>query len=412
MDDEDEVLVALAEELGPFVQYVGGPEHAHVLIGPLGACWCQMCLFPAGADGAALFSPFPLCSARERPFAGLSPFWFWPFRPFWRNPSTPPHTPWHLPPCPPPVPQRAPRPSRKRPPPTRDGITAETLAAVEETAVREKTVESLIKIGREMDEASFGEHFVALVQRLGGADWFSARTSAAGLCAVAYERAPAARGAVVALFADLCQDDTPMVRRATATALGPLAKVVSSEELTATLLPRFTALSGDEQDSVRLLALPNCVALCEVLGEELAGEHVHPVVLACIADRSWRVRYMVAQKICPLSELLGAARSEQDFLPAFVNLLNDSEAEVKASAAAQATGFAKLVPVAKVVSELMPCVVALSTDASQHVRCALFPCRMGGGKGGGCEGRCWSASVGAAPPVWWRGRGSGATLGW
>ena len=31
-DDEDEVLLAMAEELGNFVPYVGGPPHAHCLL--------------------------------------------------------------------------------------------------------------------------------------------------------------------------------------------------------------------------------------------------------------------------------------------------------------------------------------------------------------------------------------------
>jgi serine/threonine-protein phosphatase 2A regulatory subunit A len=35
MEDEDEVLVALAEELGTFEQYVGGSQYAHVLLAPL-----------------------------------------------------------------------------------------------------------------------------------------------------------------------------------------------------------------------------------------------------------------------------------------------------------------------------------------------------------------------------------------
>jgi serine/threonine-protein phosphatase 2A regulatory subunit A len=35
VDDEDEVLLAIAEELGNFVEYVGGPEHAITLLGPL-----------------------------------------------------------------------------------------------------------------------------------------------------------------------------------------------------------------------------------------------------------------------------------------------------------------------------------------------------------------------------------------
>ena len=36
VDDEDEVLLALADELGKnFEEYIGGKEHAHVLLGPL-----------------------------------------------------------------------------------------------------------------------------------------------------------------------------------------------------------------------------------------------------------------------------------------------------------------------------------------------------------------------------------------
>ena len=35
VEDEDEVLTALSEELGNFVEYVGGPEYGHVLLSPL-----------------------------------------------------------------------------------------------------------------------------------------------------------------------------------------------------------------------------------------------------------------------------------------------------------------------------------------------------------------------------------------
>lgn len=35
VEDEDEVLVALSEELGNFVEYVGGPAWGHVLLSPL-----------------------------------------------------------------------------------------------------------------------------------------------------------------------------------------------------------------------------------------------------------------------------------------------------------------------------------------------------------------------------------------
>src|SRR5699024_332399 len=35
VEDEDEVLVALSEELGSFIEYVGGSQWGHVLLSPL-----------------------------------------------------------------------------------------------------------------------------------------------------------------------------------------------------------------------------------------------------------------------------------------------------------------------------------------------------------------------------------------
>lgn len=35
VEDEDEVLTALSEELGNFIEYVGGPEYGHALLTPL-----------------------------------------------------------------------------------------------------------------------------------------------------------------------------------------------------------------------------------------------------------------------------------------------------------------------------------------------------------------------------------------
>lgn len=37
MEDDDEVLLVMAEELGGFVDLVGGPDKAVCLLGPLGA---------------------------------------------------------------------------------------------------------------------------------------------------------------------------------------------------------------------------------------------------------------------------------------------------------------------------------------------------------------------------------------
>ena len=69
-------------------------------------------------------------------------------------------------------------------------------------------------------------------------------------------------------FRNLCQDDTPMVRRAASSKLGEFAKVVEVEYLKSDLIPMFVNLAQDEQDSVRLLAVEACVSISGLLQTE------------------------------------------------------------------------------------------------------------------------------------------------
>ena len=64
----------------------------------------------------------------------------------------------------------------------------ESLATVEETVVRDKAVESLRAVSHEHCPADLEGHFVPLVKRLAGGDWFTSRTSACGLFSVCYPR--------------------------------------------------------------------------------------------------------------------------------------------------------------------------------------------------------------------------------
>lgn len=97
LDDEDEVLLVLAEEIGRLVEHVGGPEFAHTLLSPL-----------------------------------------------------------------------------------------ELLASVEETVVRDKAVESLVGIAGFLTEDQIETYVYPLIQRLAQGDFFTPKTSACGLFAVAY----------------------------------------------------------------------------------------------------------------------------------------------------------------------------------------------------------------------------------
>ncbi|CAH8861100.1 unnamed protein product [Trichobilharzia szidati] len=355
--DEDEVLLALAEQLGTLVPYVGGPEYAHSLLPPL-----------------------------------------------------------------------------------------ESLAAVEETVVRDKAVEALRKLAPDHTTDSIENYFNPLLHRLANGDWFTSRTSACALFSVVYPRVRSSeRWELLDFLRRLARDETPMVRRAVAARLGELALAMcggslkqptangeksndsdsksnsvdtttsssaesnkSTSELSSpvehdkngdqtppindapkedsvktagddystnvktneeqssfimnpihqnddytldpenernniltVLVPIFIRLVADEQESVRLMAVESVVQLAQALGPEESEEYLIDLIQQATTDKSWRVRCVVADKFTDIQLAMGQRVSRERLVPFFMKLLHDEEAEVRAFAAGKVKSFAR-----------------------------------------------------------------------
>lgn len=197
----------------------------------------------------------------------------------------------------------------------------ESLAQVEETIVRDKAVDSLRTLAPQHSAADLETYFLPTVKRLAQGDWFTSRTSASGLISVCYARVSnhvkgelrqydslsflfiLNESIVLRLFKGLCQDDTPMVRRAAASKLGEFAKVVEPEYLRQELVPLFTNLASDEQDSVRLLAIEAGIAMACLFRHEDLEQQMMQTLRAATEDKSWRVRYVVADKLVDVSRI-------------------------------------------------------------------------------------------------------------
>lgn len=257
----------------------------------------------------------------------------------------------------------------------------ETLITVEETVVRAKAVQTACKVGEAMSASGIGKYFVPLIERLARGDWFTARVSACGLFATAFERSDESqleqRNALKTMFRDLCSDETPMVRRAAAMNLGKIASVSPHDFISNNLLSLFTALTSDEQDSVRLLVVEDCVVLGKLLSQEECVAKIVPIVLKFAADKSWRVRYAVALQLYEMCEVVGAQVAAKGLFDAYVSLLTDAEGEVRISAAGKISDFCSLAGVEYSTENIVPKVNDLATDASQHVRAALASAVLG-----------------------------------
>nr|CAB3479602.1 unnamed protein product [Digitaria exilis] len=198
-DDEDEVLLAMAEELGVFIPYVGGVEHAHVLLPPL-----------------------------------------------------------------------------------------ETLCTVEETCVRDKAVESLCRIGAQMNEGDI-------------VDWFI----------------PAVK------------DKSWRVRYMVANQLYELCEAVGPEPTSADLVQAYVRLLRDNEAEVRIAAAGKVTKFCKILSAEIAIQYILPCVKELSSDSSQHVRSALASVIMGMAPVLGKDATIEQLLPIFLSLLKDEFPDVR-----------------------------------------------------------------------------------
>lgn len=252
----------------------------------------------------------------------------------------------------------------------------ESLAHVEETIVREKAVEALVRICNELTPEAVDAHFIPLVKNLASGDWFASRASACGLFGVASGKASEAMKIELrGLFTKLCNDDTPMVRRAAASNLGKLGESTSPEDVKRDLLPLFQHLVEDEQDSVRLLAVEACLQFARLLSHADSLQLLVGPLHMASKDRSWRVRHVVAEKFCEFQEALGADIARAELIPLYSRLLQDQEAEVRTQAVLRLPNVGAEFEASDrqliLTTNILPHIVELCSDSSQHVRVAV-----------------------------------------
>ena len=162
-----------------------------------------------------------------------------------------------------------------------------------------QAVESLNKICDQLSSQQVEEYFIPLTIRLSKADWFTSKVSGCGLFTSPYKKvSPPVQEQLRSQFGLLVHDETPMVRRQSATNMANFVKEMPAAVVIEEMIPLFQHLAQDDQDSVRLLTVDILIAIAEVVPKEQQGSH--GVLLTSlrnlIEDKSWRVRYMIADR--------------------------------------------------------------------------------------------------------------------
>ena len=224
----------------------------------------------------------------------------------------------------------------------------ETLAQMEETVVREEAVKALAEIAGKMSDSEIISTFAPMVLNLASGQSFTSRISAVGLLSCAYSRSGMFKEKFRAQFINLCHEDTPIVRRATAKMMGEICTVLEREPLVNDILPVFRQLAQDDQDQIRVICLDSLIPIARTLNKDDNMRHTLPVALAAGEDKSWRIRIQFATKFTELADAFGKDVTEMSMIQSFSQLLKDCEAEVKIAALKSLLKTMQVVSVEKV----------------------------------------------------------------
>ena len=394
VDDDDEVLLVLAEQLGGMVEAVGGAVHAHVLLEPLEAL-ASVEEFTVRDRAVASINAVVACLPPASVVAHAWPLTRRLGEKHWFTARTSA--------C-----ALLPRVYSRLPETGPDAGAREDAFALYARLCSGEEVPGVRRAG--------ATELAAMATVGAGGALPAAAAPAPGGGAGAGAGAAAAGGAASSGLAPpapaAADSSAPLDASMLLLALGtdvdclpapsppPLAITCASAAAAAAaaarLLPLARAFVADDQDSVRLLAINAVVALARLANGGMASVHEPtPRAAATLADnkalraecaalcgalasdRAWRVRWSVAHRLGEVAEALGPALTVSSSLPLLETLLKDSEAEVRVAAAYRVRELGVLVGRELAGTRLLPCIREAAGDGSEHVRAALASVLLG-----------------------------------
>ncbi|KAG8759578.1 hypothetical protein FRC14_005607 [Serendipita sp. 396] len=359
LDDEDEVLLALAEELGKgFDEYIGGAEHAHLLLAPLASLAeveetlvrdkaaesittiCGLLSssqseqyfiplvfrlshgdwFTSRTSSAALFSPVyskATASTQDelrKAFAKLGS----DDTPMVRRAAAK----WLGPLV---------KAMKKEHVITEALPVYRRLALDDQDSVRLLTIQDLIAIAQQLTPAEVKDHLLPQIrQALTDKSWRVRYMVSNNFVELAEAVGPdLVKDELVTAYVGLLKDNEAEVRTAGAAGIPGFSKLVDRETILNLILPCVRELSTDTSQHVRAALGTHISGLAPLLGKEATIEHLLPLFLQLLKDEFPDVRLNIISKLEQVNNVIGIELLSHSLLPAIVELAGDKQWRVR-----------------------------------------------------------------------------------
>lgn len=365
VEDEDEVLTALSEELGNFVEYVGGPEYGHVLISPLENL--------AGIEEPlvrekAVESLNKVCQELspqqvEEYFVPLTirlsiADWFT---------SKISATGLFVEPYP--------RVSAQAQESLRTHFTK--LVHDETPMVRRQAANNLAKFVKAgMPPQTVIEDMIPLFQRLTTDDQDSVRLLTVDVLIAIAEVVPkeeqTSHGVLLTALRHLFEDKSWRVRYMVADRFEKIARAVEDELITRDLVPAFIKLIKDTEAEVRSAIAGQIPGFCRLLPKETLIQEVMPNIEELVTDQSQHVRAALGSQISGLAPILGKDETITHLLPMFLQMLKDEFPDVRLNIISKLEQVNDVIGIELLSQSLLPAIVQLAEDKQWRVRLAII----------------------------------------
>uniref|UniRef100_A0A0D3BI49 Phosphatase PP2A regulatory subunit A/Splicing factor 3B subunit 1-like HEAT repeat domain-containing protein n=1 Tax=Brassica oleracea var. oleracea TaxID=109376 RepID=A0A0D3BI49_BRAOL len=375
-DDDDEVLLAMAEELGFFIPFVGGIEHAHVIIPPLESLCtveetsvrekvvdslCKICSQMKESDHVDSFVPLVKRLAAGEWFAarvsacGLFHFAYQGCTDVLK---------------------------------TELRSSYSQLCQEDMPMVRRAAASNLGKFATTLESAFLNVEIMTMFNGLTKDDQDFVRLLAAEGCAALGKllEPQDCVARILHVTVNFAQDKSWKVRYMVANQLYELSEVVGPDCTKTDLVPAYVRMLRDNEAEVRIAAAEKVTKFCQLLNPELAIQHILPCVKELSTDSSQHVRSALASVIMGMAPILGKTlsivinilkSSIQDstiehLLPIFLSLLKDEFPDVRLNIISKLDQVNQFIGIDLLSQSLLPAIVELAEDRHWRVMLAVI----------------------------------------
>jgi serine/threonine-protein phosphatase 2A regulatory subunit A len=244
----------------------------------------------------------------------------------------------------------------------------ERLLAIEETIVREKSVEAFTYMVKRLSRHEIASLIIPSVSRMALSQSFSIKMSALNIITEIFPLLnPEEKVGILDKINTLFAEESLILRRNLANKLGKICKYISKETLQNEIFNHFKNLTNDDSDSVRIITIESLIELAKVFSNEENKTFVIPLIIQMTGDKSWRVKLVLAKCFADLAEAVGNDIAENSLISIFSTLLRDPENEVRIAAVKSLKKFVLLLSLEKIQS-ILAYLQTLAKDAVSLVR--------------------------------------------